>query len=65
MEMESLGKRYKACEQVFSEKMLQLTVLRRYAMRLLDKQESDPVPEFRHAEIPTELAAIVASETVC
>ncbi len=65
MEMESLGKEYKACEQVFSEKMLQLTVLRRYAMRLLENEKITRFLSSRHAEIHAELAAIVASETVC
>jgi hypothetical protein len=65
MEMESLAKEYKACEQVFSEKMLQLTVLRRYAMRLLENEKVNRFLSSRHTEIHAELAAIVASETVC
>jgi len=63
MEMESLGKEYKACEQVFSEKML--TVLRRYAMRLLENDKVNRFLSSRHTEIHAELASIVASETVC
>jgi RepB plasmid partitioning protein/ParB-like nuclease domain len=65
MEMESLEKEYKICEQGFSEKMLQLTVFRRYVMRLLENSKVNRFLGNRHAEIHAELSAIVASETVC
>lgn len=65
MEMDSLGREYKACEAVFFERMLQLTVFRRWVIPLT---ESDQVNRFigtRHSGIHAELEAIVASETVC
>lgn len=65
LEMESLGMQYKACESVFSEKVLQLTVIRRYMMRLLDNPKINRFVKSRHAEIHAELAEIIASETVC
>lgn len=64
-EMDSLNKEYKACEQVFSEKVLQLTVFRRYAMRLLGNEKVNRFVSSRHVEIHAELSEIVASETVC
>ncbi len=65
MEMESIGKEYKACEQVFSEKMLLLTVFRRYAIRLLENEKVNRFLGMRHSGIHAELSAIAASETVC
>jgi ParB-like chromosome segregation protein Spo0J len=65
MEMESLEKEYKICEKGFSEKMLQLTVFRRYVMRLLENPKVTRFLGVRHTEIHAELSAIVASETVC
>ncbi len=64
-ETESLSKAYKACEQVFSERVLQLTVLRRYAMRLLENEKVNRFVRSRHVEIHAELTEIVASETIC
>lgn len=65
MEMDSLGKEYKACEGVFSEKMLLLTVFRRYAVRLMENDKVNRFIRSRHSGIHAELEAIVASETVC
>ena len=65
LEMESLGMQYRACESVFSEKVLQLTVVRRYVMRLLDNPKVNRFVRSRHAEIHAELAEIVANDTVC
>lgn len=65
MEMESLEKEYKTCEKGFSQKMLQLTVFRRYVMRLLENAKVNRFLGSRHSEIHEELSAIVASETVC
>lgn len=65
MEMDSLGKEYKACEAVFSEKMLMLTVFRRYVMRLMANEKVNRFIRSRHSGIHAELEAIVASETVC
>lgn len=64
-EMDSLEKEYKACEEGFSEKMLQLTVLRRYVMRLLENEKVSRFLAARHPEIYAEMSAIVAAETVC
>ena len=64
-EMKSLEREYKACEQGFSEKMLTLTVFRRYVMRLLENAKVSRFLSSRHAEIHAELSAIVASGTVC
>lgn len=65
VEMESLGKQYKACEAVFSQKVLQLTVVRRYMMRLLENPKVERFVKSRHSEIHAELAEIIASDTVC
>ncbi len=65
VEMESLGKEYKACEAVFSEKMLLLTVFRRYVVRLMENEKVNRFIRSRHGGIHAELEAIVASETVC
>ncbi|MGE9268111.1 MAG: plasmid partitioning protein RepB C-terminal domain-containing protein [Verrucomicrobiales bacterium] len=64
-EMASLEREYKICEENFSKKMLQLTMFRRYAMRLLENDKIDRFLNTRHAEIHAELSEIVASETVC
>ncbi|MCW1912915.1 ParB N-terminal domain-containing protein [Luteolibacter sp. GHJ8] len=65
MEMESLGKEYKACEDVFAKKMLLLTVFRRYVVRLMENEKINRFIKSRHSGIHAELEAIVASETVC
>jgi ParB/RepB/Spo0J family partition protein len=65
MEMESLGREYKTCEGVFSEKMLLLTVFRRYVVRLMENEKVNRFIKSRHSGIHAELEAIVASETVC
>ncbi|MBX3742106.1 MAG: ParB N-terminal domain-containing protein [Akkermansiaceae bacterium] len=65
IEMDTLEKEYKNCEQVFSSKMLVLTVLRRYVLRLLKNEKVDRFLSARHSGIHEELTAIVANETVC
>jgi ParB/RepB/Spo0J family partition protein len=65
MEMDAVEKEYRACEAVFSEKMLLLTVLRRYVVRLMDNPKVNRFIGSRHSGIHAELEAIVASETVC
>jgi len=65
MEMESLAKEYKVCEQDFSSNMLQLTVFRRYVIRLLENPKIDRFLSSRYSELHTELSLIAASETVC
>jgi hypothetical protein len=39
MEGDAVEKEYRACECVFSEKMLLLTVFRRYVVRLMDNEK--------------------------
>jgi ParB/RepB/Spo0J family partition protein len=65
IEMDTLEKDYKNCEQVFSSRMLVLTVLRRYVLRLLKNEKVERFISSRHSGIHDELAAIVANETVC
>lgn len=65
MEMDSLRKAYGACQPVFSQKMLMLTVFRRYVMRLKANEKVNGFIRSRHSGIHAELEAIVASETVC
>lgn len=65
MEMDAVEKEYRACESVFSEKMLLLTVFRRYVVRLMDNEKVNRFIGTRHSGIHAELEAIVASETVC
>lgn len=63
-EMESLQAEYRACEQTFSASMLQLTVFRRYIMKLLENAKVKRFLMTRHPEIHAELADIVANETI-
>jgi ParB/RepB/Spo0J family partition protein len=65
MEMDAVEKEYRACEAVFSGKMLLLTVFRRYVVRLMDNEKVNRFIKSRHSGIHSELEAIVASETVC
>lgn len=65
IEMDALERQYKSCEQAFSSKMLLLTVLRRYVMKVLKNEKVDRFLSSRHSGIHEELAAIVANETVC
>ncbi|MDB6076690.1 MAG: plasmid stablization protein ParB [Akkermansiaceae bacterium] len=65
MEMESIGREYKTCEEMFSKRVLVLTVFRRYVVGLMENERINRFIKSRHSGIHAELEAIVASETVC
>ncbi|MCW1924253.1 ParB N-terminal domain-containing protein [Luteolibacter arcticus] len=65
VEMESLQKEYKVCEQTFAGNMLQLTLFRGFLKKLLANPKVERFLKNRHAGLHQELSEIAASETIC
>ncbi|HWL54350.1 MAG TPA: plasmid partitioning protein RepB C-terminal domain-containing protein [Chthoniobacteraceae bacterium] len=64
VEMDSLQKEYKVCEQTFAGSMLQLTLFRGFLKKLLANTRIVRFLKARHADLYQELAEIASCETI-
>jgi hypothetical protein len=63
-EMETVGRDFKAVEQSYADNMLNLTLIRGYAKKLLENGKVTRFLKINYAEILGEFEAIAAAETL-